>query len=38
MLHGIPIGDITMEEVLIASRQIKNGKACGLDGIPPEVL
>jgi len=27
-----------MEEVLIASRQIKNGKACGPDGIPPEVL
>jgi hypothetical protein len=27
-----------MEEVLVASRQLKQGKACGTDGIPPEVL
>ena len=38
ILHDIPTGEITMEEVLAASRQLKKGKACGTDGIPPEVL
>ena len=40
VLDEIPAGEITIEELLSAAKQLKkdNGKASGPDGIPLEVL
>ena len=37
-LSDIPTHDISFEELLQASKQLKTGRASGVDGIPPEVL
>ena len=38
VLCDIRTGEIGLDEVLTAGRQLTKGKACGTDGVPPDVL